>query len=88
MSKKERDCKLLIMEILESINIIGKYIGGINYEQFVRDEKTKDAVVRDLEIIGEAASKIPKETQQKFNSVPWAQMKMKRLIVDLCLSPF
>jgi uncharacterized protein with HEPN domain len=59
---------------LESINKIEKYIEGLNYEQFVRDEKTKDAVVRNLEIIGEAANQIPKEIQQKFSNVPWAQI--------------
>uniref|UniRef100_A0A7C4YR00 DUF86 domain-containing protein n=1 Tax=candidate division WOR-3 bacterium TaxID=2052148 RepID=A0A7C4YR00_UNCW3 len=74
MSKKERDWKLFIMEIMESINKIENYIEGLNYEQFVRDEKTKDAVVRNLEIIGEAANQIPKEIQQKFSNVPWAQI--------------
>jgi uncharacterized protein with HEPN domain len=42
MSKKERNWKLFIMDMLESINKIEKYIEGLNYEQFVRDEKTKD----------------------------------------------
>ena len=74
MSKKERNWKLFVMDILESINKIEKYIEGLNYEQFVRDEKTKDAVVRNLEIIGEAANQIPKEIQQKFSNVPWAQI--------------
>jgi uncharacterized protein with HEPN domain len=69
MSKKERNWKLFIMEILESINKIEKYIEDLNYEQFVRDEKTKDAVVRNLEIIGEASNQIPKEIQQKFSNI-------------------
>ena len=74
MSKKERNWKLFIMDMLESINKIEKYIEGLNYEQFIRDEKTKDAVVRNLEIIGEAANQIPKEIQQEFSNVPWAQI--------------
>ena len=74
MSKKERGWKLFVMEIMESINKIEEYIEGLNYEQFVRDEKTKDAVVRNLEIIGESANQIPKEIQQKFSNVPWAQI--------------
>jgi uncharacterized protein with HEPN domain len=85
MSKKKRDWKLFIMEILESINKIEKYIEGLNYEQFVRDEKTKDAVVRNLEIIGEAANQLPKEIQQKFSNVPWAQIiaMRNRMIHDI-----
>jgi len=74
MSKKERNWKLFIIEILESINKIEKYIEGLNYEQFVKDQKTKDTVVRNLEIIGEAANQISKEIQQKFSNVPWAQI--------------
>jgi uncharacterized protein with HEPN domain len=74
MSKKERNWKLFIIDVFESINKIEKYIEGLNYEQFVRDEKTKDAVLRNLEIIGEAANQIPKEIQQKFSNVPWAQI--------------
>jgi uncharacterized protein with HEPN domain len=74
MSKKERNWKLFIMDMLESINKIEKYIEGLNYEQFIRDEKTKDAVVKNLEIIGEAANQISKEIQQKFSNVPWAQI--------------
>jgi len=42
MSKNERNWKLFVMDILESINKIEKYIEGLNYEQFVRDEKTSD----------------------------------------------
>ena len=41
MSKNERNWKLFVMDILESINKIEKYIEGLNYEQFVRDEKNK-----------------------------------------------
>jgi len=74
MSKKQRNWKLFVIDILESINKIEKYIEGLSYEQFVIDEKTKDAVVRNLEIIGEAANQIPKEIQQKFRSVPWNQI--------------
>jgi len=72
MSK--RDWKLLLMDILECINKIEKYVEAQNYEQFMEDEKTKDAVVRELEIIGEAANQVPKEIQRKFISVPWAQI--------------
>jgi uncharacterized protein with HEPN domain len=69
MSKKKRSWKLFVMDMLESIKKIENYIEGLNYEQFLRDEKTKDAVVRNLEIIGKFAHQIPKEIQQKFRNV-------------------
>ena len=50
MSK--RDWKLFIMDILECIEKIESYISGVSYRKFMQDSKTKDAVVRNLEIIG------------------------------------
>lgn len=72
MSK--RDWKLFVMEILESIEKIEQYIFGLGYEEFVKDAKTKDAVVRNLEIIGEAANAIPKDIQKRHQGIPWAQV--------------
>jgi len=69
MSKKERSWKLFVMDMLENIKKNENYIEGLNYEQFLRDEKTKDAVVRNLEIIGKFANQIPKEIHQKFRNV-------------------
>lgn len=74
MSKPNRDWKLLILDILESINKIERYTEGMDYELFEMAEQTKDAVVRNLEIIGEASSKIPKDIQQKYNHIPWGKI--------------
>jgi len=62
MSK--RNWKLFIADILESINKIEKYVEGLTCEQFIQDEKTKDAVVRNLEVIGEAANQIDKYREE------------------------
>ena len=72
MSK--RDWKLFIMDILEYIEKIESYISGVSYRKFMRDSKTKDAVVRNLEIIGEAANQVPKNIQQKYKEIPWSQI--------------
>lgn len=72
MSK--RDWKLFVKDILECIGKIESYIADFSYEDFIKDERTKDAVVRNLEIIGEAANQIPKEIQQKYPEIPWSQV--------------
>lgn len=72
MSK--RDWKLFIMDILECIEKIESYISGVSYRKSMQDSKTKDAVVRNLEIIGEAADQIPKNIQQKYKEIPWSQI--------------
>jgi len=72
MSK--RDWKLFINDILECIEKIENYLSGISYEEFIKDEKTKDAVVRNLEIIGEAANQIPEEIKKKHQEILWKQV--------------
>lgn len=72
MSK--RMAKLLLEDILECIQKINVYTKGMAFENFSRDEKTQDAVVRNLEIIGEAANNIPKAFRKKHPNIEWHQI--------------
>ena len=72
MSK--RNWELFIFDIIESIEKIEKYIKNLSYEKFISDEKTKDAIVRNLELIGEASNQIPKEIQHRYNEIKWSQI--------------
>lgn len=72
MSK--RDWKLLASDIFESIQKIEKFIFGFSYEDFLSDEKTKDAVVRNLEIIGEASKSVPENIRLKYQEIPWEKI--------------
>ncbi len=56
-----RDHRLYIEDILDSIGKIKSYIGNATYEEFMDDSMKLDAVVRNLEIIGEASKHIPSE---------------------------
>lgn len=58
MSK--RDTHLLVEDILESAYKIIEYTQDISFEQFSNDSKTTDAVIRNFEIIGEAANRLPR----------------------------
>jgi uncharacterized protein with HEPN domain len=57
-------------DIVDSMNKAMKFIEGMSYEQFTRDDKTVLAVVRALEIIGEAVKKIPEEIRVKYPEIP------------------
>lgn len=70
----EQHWRFRITHIIESIEKINRYTEGLSYEDFARQEKTVDAVVRNLEIIGEAARHIPGEVQNKYADVPWGEM--------------
>ncbi len=69
MSK--RSVKLLLEDILEAIENIQNYTKENSFEEFLTDQKTKDAVVRNFEIIGEAASKLPKEFRTDNPQIDW-----------------
>lgn len=71
----ERDAKLLIEDMLDSARIILEYTKGLSLEQFVSDRKTVDAVIRNFEIIGEAANRLPKRFKESYPSVDWQRIR-------------
>ena len=72
--KNERLFVDYLEDILDSINKISMFIDGVSQEMFLRDEKTVYAVIRSLEIIGEAAKKIPEKIRTKYPKLPWREM--------------
>ena len=64
MSK--RDYKLFLEDMLEAVERIEEYTEGYSFEDFINDKKTIDAVVRNLEILGEAARNIPDEIRKNL----------------------
>jgi uncharacterized protein with HEPN domain len=61
----------LLKDIKECINRIRIYIGNMKYEDFVYDYKTQDAVIRNLEIIGEATKILSNELKINYPEIPW-----------------
>jgi uncharacterized protein with HEPN domain len=72
MSK--RDPSLLIGDILESAQKILDYTHTLTREDFVNDSKTIDAVARNFEIIGEAASRLPLEFRESHPAIEWRRI--------------
>lgn len=68
-----RDFTVFLEDILEACGKIGRYTSELSLEQFRQDEKTIDAVVRNLEIIGEAAKKLPENTRTEI-TVDWKRI--------------
>ena len=63
-----------LQDIADTIEKVENFTKGINYEQFVADEKTIFAVVRAFEIIGEATKNIPAALKVDYPNVPWKEM--------------
>jgi len=67
-----------LLDILESAKIAVEYLHDKSFDEFGKDLRTQDAVIRRIEIIGEASSKISKETQLEYDDVPWKSIKGMR----------
>ena len=63
-----------LKDISNSIISIENFIKGMNYDQFKKDDKTSSAVIRKLEIIGEASKYIPDDIRQIYSQIPWKEM--------------
>ena len=59
---------------MEAIRRIISYMAGLTYEQFLEDSKTQDAVIRNLQVIGEAAKKLSQTLYKTYPHLPWKQM--------------
>ena len=77
-----RDIRLYLDDILEAIRAIREYTSGMTYDSFAADRKTLDAVVRNPEIIGEAARSLPEEIKDKGGEIEWKKIiGLKNLLV-------
>ena len=71
---KARDYRDYLQDILDAVNDIESFVDGLTYEEFIKDRKTLNAVVRSIEIIGEASKNIPETMKAKYKELPWKQM--------------
>ena len=76
-----RNWTFRIEDIIEAVDRIFHYVKNLNYDGWMNDQKTIDAVIRNLEIIGEAAANVPREIQGLYADIPWYQMKGMRNIL-------
>lgn len=69
-----REIPLLIEDIWEAIEKIERYISEMNHDAFLKDDKTIDSVVRNLEIIGEAANRLPENFRIQHSEIEWRKI--------------
>jgi len=69
-----RDYKIYLKDILQAIKRIEEYTKALSFEDFCKKQLVQDAVVRNLEIIGEAVKHIPEDVQKKYPVVGWKKI--------------
>ena len=65
-----RDWKFRLEDISDALDRISEYVAGLDQDGWAKDQKTIYAVVRNLEIIGEAATNVPENIQEQFTDIP------------------
>jgi uncharacterized protein with HEPN domain len=73
MSKREPI--LLVEDIIDSASKILDYTKNLSFEEFTNDGKTIDAVIRNFEIIGEAANRLPEDFKDKHSNIDWHRIR-------------
>lgn len=76
-----RDFRLYLDDILEAIHQIRTYMADMDEKAFTTDKKTQDAVIRNLEVIGEAAGHLPEHFQRAAPEIDWRKIKGLRNIL-------
>lgn len=70
----KKDNFVYLRHILDSIYRIEEYIEGIEYEDFMSDNLVQAGVMREIEIIGEAAKRLTQGVKEKYPDIPWKKM--------------
>jgi uncharacterized protein with HEPN domain len=78
-----RDESLYLADIQESCEKVIRFTRGMTYKQFVHDDLHFDAVLRNLEIIGEAVKNISEEKRQKYSQIKWRKIAVTLLRMDI-----
>jgi uncharacterized protein with HEPN domain len=73
-SSPRRDYRDFLADIEYSARQAEKFVEGFNFEDFSQDEKTKYAVIRALEIIGEATKNVPQKFKSEHKEIPWKDL--------------
>lgn len=70
----KRNYAIYLQDILDNLALAESFTAGLSYEDFRRDTRTVYAVIRCLEVMGEAAKNIPTATRRKYPDIPWKEM--------------
>ncbi|MBS3777612.1 MAG: DUF86 domain-containing protein [Bacteroidales bacterium] len=78
---KKRDITIYLEDIIESADLISEYLEGYTEQEFISSKEKQDAVLRRIQIVGEAAKHIDETYREKWSHIPWRDIAGMRDIV-------
>ncbi|MBL7825482.1 MAG: DUF86 domain-containing protein [Saprospiraceae bacterium] len=67
----KKDDRIYLDHIVKSFSKVVEYLEDIGYEAFLADEEKQDAIIRKIEVAGEATKRLSQELREKYNHIPW-----------------
>ncbi|MCF2519842.1 DUF86 domain-containing protein [Dyadobacter sp. CY351] len=77
----ERAPSILFLDMLDSVETVLEYTLGMGFDDFLADRKTRDAVIRNIQILGEAANRVPKDIREQYPEIEWMRIIRSRHIL-------
>ncbi len=77
----KRDIRIYLQDIFEAADLIEKYVEDISEDDFLKNFEKQDAVLRRIQIIGEAAKHVSEDYRKKWNHIPWKEIAGMRDII-------
>ena len=77
----KKDPKIFLSHIFESVEIIEKFIHGVSKEKFLKSLQLQDAVIRRLQVVGEAVKNLPPSLKEEYPQIPWKKIAGTRDII-------
>ena len=73
--------KVTLIDIIDSVSAVLEYSKEINYETYLKDRKTRDAIYRNIEVMGEAANRLPEYFLNNYPDIPWNKIRSLRNVL-------
>jgi uncharacterized protein with HEPN domain len=77
----ERAPSILFSDMLDSVETVLEYTEGMTFEGFLEDRKTRDAVIRNIQVLGEAANRVSKDIRENYPEIEWMRIIRSRHIL-------
>lgn len=69
-----RNITIYLRDIIQNMKDAEEFIRGMSYEQFIGDKRSLNAVIRSIEVVGEATKNIPDDMRERYPQIPWKEM--------------